>query len=97
MTSDSSSQLVFQIQATDMPALLTEKTAIATPTPTWTVNSTTPLVERDDTDVYDDALCLANELTDNADGLMNPKGLRSTFRTQTLEVVDGLVPDFVPI
>ena len=97
LTSDSSGHFIFQIQATDMPALLAEKTAIATPAPTCTVSSTTPLVERDDTDVYDDALCLANELMDNADGLMNPKGLINTFRTQILEVVEGLVPDFVPI
>ena len=82
MTSDSSGHFVYQIQATDMPALLAEKTAIATPAPTCTVNSSTPLVERDDTDIYDDALCLANELLNNADGLMNPKGVVSTFRTQ---------------
>lgn len=82
MTSDSSGHFVFQIQATDMPALLAEKTAIATPAPTCTVNSTTPLVERDDTDIYDDALCLADELMNNAHGLGNPEGLISTFRTQ---------------
>ncbi len=97
LTSDSSGHFIFQIQATDMSALLAEKTAMATPAPTCTVTSTTPLVERDGTDVYDDALCLANELMDNADGLMNPNGLISTFRTQILEVVDWLVPDFVPI
>ena len=95
LISDSSDHFVFQIQATDMPALLSAETAMASPAPTCT--GTSPLTERDDTDVSDEARCLAEELMSNSGGLMNPKGFMSIFRTQIVEIANDWVPDFVPI
>lgn len=81
-----------------MPALQSAETATATASsaPACT-NGTSPLIERGDTDVYEETLCLADELMYNADGLMNPNGLISTFRTQIVEIAGQLVPDFNPI
>ncbi len=78
-----------------MPALQNASSLMANPAPTCTGS---PIVERDDTDAYQDALCLYNEILNNADGLWNPNGLINTFRTQIYEVVDQLpAADFVPV
>ena len=77
-----------------MPALESAKTAMATPTGSCTYG-TSPLIERDDS-VEEEITCLANTLIDNSEGLMNPNGLMSIFRTQVVEVAQHIVPDFVP-
>ena len=79
-----------------MPALLRLETALATPAPSCIIGTST-LIERDDTDVYEEASCLANELMQNAEGLMNPNGFMKTFREQIVEVVAQLPPDFIPV
>ena len=79
-----------------MVALESAKTVMASPTGSCTYG-TSPLVERANSDVDEETLCLANTLMDSAGGLMNPNGLISTFRTQIVEVADQMVPDFVPI
>lgn len=95
LVTGSSGQFVLQIQSTDMPALQNASSLMASPAPTCTGS---PITERDDTDSYEEAFCLASELMNNADGLSNPNGLMNTFRTQILEVVNQLPPaDFVPI
>lgn len=78
-----------------MPALLSFETALGTPINPCIVD-TSPLIERGDADVYEEATCLANELIQNADGLMNPNGLMKTFQNQVVELVHNLPPDFVP-
>ena len=82
-----------------MPALLALETTLAIPTPSVLscIIGGSPLIERDDTDVYEEASCLANELMQNAEGLMNPNGFSSTFREQIVEVVNVLPPDLIPV
>lgn len=95
LTTDSSSHFMFQIQGTKMPALQSAKTAMASQTSSCT-SGAPPLVERDDSDVNEEATCVANELMNTASGLLNPNGLVSTFRTQIVQVAEQIVPDFVP-
>lgn len=78
-----------------MPALLSFETALAGPAPTCNLMS--PLIERDDNpEVYIEAMCLADELMHNAQGLMNPNGFMKTFQHQVVEVAERLPPNFVP-
>lgn len=96
LISDSSGHFVLQIQGSDIAAIQSAGAAMASPAPNCSTG-TSPLVERDDTDSYDEALCLADELMYNADGLANPDGLMSTFRTQIVEVAGNLDPtNFIP-
>ena len=77
-----------------MPALLSFETALAGPAPACLMS---PLIERDDDpEVYIEAMCLADELMHNAQGLMNPNGFIKTFRNQVVEVAERLPPNFVP-
>ena len=112
LITDSSGHFVLQIQGTDIAAIQSAGAAMASPAPNCSTGTsplverddtnsydeaTSPLVERDDTDSYDEALCLADELMYNADGLANPDGLMSTFRTQIVEVAGNLDPtNFIP-
>ena len=96
LTSDSSSHFVFQIQKTDVPALESASTALASASPACTLGAS-PLIERDDPDAEEEITCLANTLIESSDGLMNPNGLMSIFRTQIVEVAQQMAPDFVPI